>query len=467
MDACRMKHIPLRETYIPCTEPINPYHGNYVSISLTKPWILNLPRDIMNLWQLQRPYWYVDTTLVEGSVFHTVPQWSDICRNFILPTYCVRTWCNTSYWWNPTYYDNRYTFPGYSPLCRTAHYPEPQIGDLMYMHALLLSMSSTAYQTNGNSDLLRYSEYGYNDGTVYGDAYHNNGQEYSIPSYNTVPNEYRSVNDINNRALYNTFANGLGRIAGLNLTLFVVEAKITLHLDPTVCPPKANVMSVTIRPLVPFSDLSGCYLYRLDNYDTYANEEDWDGKSLLETFNGANPNIPGTWAQTGIVESVLPQVTADFPLSQRCFYLMLPVQFYTATPCAPNYPFTFSLSDFAQGSVYGPMSYTTRVGLNMITVAVRLRGVFLDVQGEPCTAGDAESLQFEVIDPENTFTLSHTFQTNHGGANRPIMCTETGSIPIIRPPTVSTSILLAPRCGPGMWTNLPQDQPLAGYEWEP
>lgn len=471
MDACRMKQIPLRDTYIPCTEPIHPYHGNYVSISLTKPWILNLPMEINNLWQLQKPYWHVNTTLTEDSSFVTVPQWSDICRNFIMPTYCVRTWGNTGYWWNPTHYDNLYTFPGYSPVTRTARYPEAQIGDLMYMHALLMSLPSTVYRANGNDVRLQYSQYDYNSGTVYGDFYNNNGREYSIPSYTTIPSEYRSVNEIVNHTLHNTYTNGLGRIAGLNLTLFVVEAQIHLPTDPTLCPPNANYLSITLKPLVPYCDISGCYLYRPDNYDTnYMNQEDWDGTSLIETNNGADPNIPETWAETGIVESVLPPITAEFPSTQKCFYVFLPLQLYTATPCAPDFPFTFSLRDFERGSVHGPMSYVTRVGLNMVTVAVRLRGTFLNIEGEPCTAGEAESLQFEITHPENIFTLSHTYQTNRGGSNRPILCTETCSIPILKPGValpVSTSLLFSPRCGPGMWTNLPRDQPQAGYQWEP
>ena len=470
MDTCSSRQLPLRDTYIPCSEPINPYHGNYVSVNLSKPWILNLPVQADNLWDTQEHYWYVHSLLTNNSSFTSVPQWSDICRNFIMPTYCVRTWGNGSYWWNPNHYYD-FSTRQLTPLSRSAKYPEAQIGDQMFLRATLLSLPSFYYTDNGGNILLQYSEYPYDGGNMYGDFYNNGEREYTIPSYGTdtpIPHEYKTVNNIMNSNLYTPFAQGMGRIGGFNLTLFVVEARVNTQTTPSLCVPASAFMTVSFKPLVPYSDLSGCWLRPPTNYSSYTNKEDWDGTYLPETSAGANPNNPATWAESGVVESVLPTIEANFPSSQKCFHVVLPVQLYTAIPCSSAYPFTFSLGDFQNGSVVGPLSYITQIGLNMVTVAVKLRGVFLDIEGEPCTAGQAESIQFEVVDPEEVVSLSHTYQNTMGVLNRPIMCTETGSLPILKSNVtlpVTTSLLFAPKCGPGMWTNLPEAQPLAGYNW--
>ena len=475
MDYCASRQTPLRDTYIPCTEPINPYHGNYVSINLTKPWILNLPKGLSNIWDTQDTYWAVNTQLTTGSAFNAVPQWSDICRNFIMPTYCVRTWSNGSYW---SHSDDG----GFYPQPRTARYPEPQIGDRMFIRAMIAGM--TMIDMVGGP---RYSVHAYNSGSPYGDFYRdaNNGffQELNLPSYgvNTpVPNEYKWINDqITNLGNPNPFSNGgLARIGGFNLTLFVVEASVNQYTSPIQCVPTSAYLTVRFKPLMPFSDLSGCFLKPPSDYTNYRNQQDWNGLYLPETTSGSDPTNPSTWGRSSTVESLLPPIEANFPASQKCFHVMLPIQLFTAIPGGQFRTYLyFALNSFMSGSPEGPYlsEESIYMGLDMVTVAVRLRGIFLDAEGEPCTAGEADSIHFEIVQPTSLFTLSHTYENNRGNSNRPILCNESASIPILKStssPQISSSLLFAPKCGPGMWTNLPQTQPpispnFGGDYWGP
>ena len=447
------RQLPLRDTYVSCSEPINPYHGNYVSVSLSKPWILNLPFVYNNLWDIQDPSWNVSGQLNASSTFVNFPQWSDICRNFIMPTYCVRTWGNGSYWWNPNHYYD-FSTRQLIPLSRSATYPEAQMGDLMFMKALLMGMSSFPMPSAPS-----YSEYGYNDGTENGDFYKfSSGSEFTIPLYGNnsgVPFEYLYVNNTFYNATNPLFQAGLGSVAGLNLTMFVIEPVVNLAITPFITP---SYMSIYIRPLVPFSDLSGCFLKTPVNYSSYTEQYDWDGKFLLETTNGNNPNDPNTWGGSGIVESILPAIKADFAASTCSFTVVLPVQLYTAIPCAPYGTLTFSLGDVSGGSPKGtPQDISGAFfGNNMVTVAVRVRGTFVDTNGCTATASTAEGIQFEVISPKNMFNISHSYHEKTCNNNRPIFCSESIPIPRSNPLPYSSSILFSPKCGPGMWTNLPK-----------
>lgn len=468
MDTCNSKQAPLRDSYVSCTEPVNPYHGNYVSVNLTRPWALNIPPTFVNMWELQNAYWNVSGILSVGTDFTNVPQWSDLSRNFIMPTHCVRYWSNGSSWWNPTYYDSSDLLP----VARAARYPEAQIGDQMYLRATLLGQ---AYFES--FDLAaQHSEYAYNDGTINGDFYKlvPGGLTMTNPLYgaNSIPfpPEYYYLNY--NMNAFDSSGTGLARIGGFNLTCFVVEAVIS-NL-PVNCRSYDNAsLSVTIKPLVPYADLSGCWLLPPTNYDTgYPEQEDWDGLYIIETLNGTNPNT--NWGYYRTKTSILPAITANFSPQARCFYVTLPVQLYTARNSS-FYDFTFTLSDFSNGAPLGPVIIydptPSFYGTNMVTVATKLRGVFLDANGDPTIASMADSIQFEIVDPRKVFNLSHTFEDKNGGLhNRPIFCTETGSIPVKKPGvnfSYSTSLLFSPRCGPGMWTNLPSPPDETPKNWLP
>lgn len=470
MDTCNSKQTPLRDSYVSCTEPVNPYHGNYVSINLTKPWALNIPPTSDNLWDMQNAYWDVTGVLSLGTDFTNVPQWSDPSRNFLMPTHCVRYWSNGSYWWNPQYYEETGVL---EPVARAARYPEAQIGDLMYLRATLLGQ---AYFES--SELAaQHSVYDYNDGVVNADFYkkQSGGLSWTNPLYGSgipFPPEYYYLNY--NMNVMDSSGSGLSRIGGFNLTCFVVDA--VLSNAPVNCRSFDNAsLSITIKPLVPYSDLSGCWLLPPTNYTTgYPNEEDWDGLYIIETMNGTDPNVSTNWGFYANKIPILPAITANFSAQAKCFYVTLPVQLYTARGSSFQ-DFTFSLVDVSGGAPIGPVivydPYPSYYGTNMVTVATKLKGVFLDVNGEPTTVGNADSIQFEIVDPKKVFHLNHTFEDAKGGlSNRPIFCTETGSIPIKKPGVsfhYSTSLLFSPRCGPGIWTNLPAPPEEPPKNWLP
>lgn len=711
------KQTPLRDNYVSCTEPVNPYHGNYVVVSLTKPYCLNLPSNVSSLWGIQSIGWDSIGLYSPGSLSAYPPQWKDLSRNFIMPTHCVRTWSNGSYWWNPSYYyDNYYAL---QPTSRAVQYPEPQIGDLMYMHAIMLGMA--VYQMSSDVSGLKYSYSQYNYTYPTGDSYNREeGVEFSRPLYDIEPSSYLFINDY----LTSSFQTSLSKIAGMNLTSYVVSFH---HPQPSTCtvgpPCLTGFLDILIKPLVPYSDLSGCWLNPPANYISYMGQ-DWDGLYVLESKYGTQYHSGSSGEQL----PVLPALKKSVSASTKCFDVVLPVQLYTLYPVnssftyslhdvsngAPSYnaPFSFTYAgvvesyvyngyvfyefvgddttqsgsftvfedmtvpvllvgggghggdvdsndpagggggggsvgvgslSFAKDEIYnfsvgsgafssssisipstlsGPSVNETALGggeggnatsswagqsggsgggagngsvggaaaggsgllmyysnsggasggpgesggggggasqvgasttsynggnggngytwingktyggggggggyfanggspgsggtggggdatntgnrgdaengtggggagatggysssaygggggggafviafpisgaCNMEVVATRVRGTFWDDEGTPTSAGSASQVHFEILEPKQVFHLAHTFEESIGNANRPFYCTETNTLPIQSPASATTSLLFSPKCGPGIWTNLPQNSVL-------
>ena len=462
MDECTKKQIPLRDTYIACTEPVNPYHSNYVVVKLTKPYCLNIPATNTNLWDIQSPQWYNIGQVSPASENTYPPQWSDVSRQFLMPTHGVRTWSNGSYWWNPNYYNADYP-PNLTPVSRSSKYPEALPGDTLFLRGIINGMGVLG------GLYAQYSEYSIEQ-TTFGDSYYygNTYDRHSFPYWASLPSEYTHLNDwvtLSAAAPGDDLNRGIPRVAGLNLTLFVVDAVVNSP-PPTFGPMSSNFMTLTIKPLVPWVDLSGCYLNPPGNYSTnplYSEQADWDGLYEVVSTNG-NPFYT---AMGGDKTAVLPAIQSEISARTRCFYVTLPVQLYTLctlhAPQSGSSGFTFSLTDVSAGGPSYDDANGDNIYANMEVVATKLKGTFLDINGDPCVAQDADSIQFEIVDPLKLFTLSHTYEENTGGKNRPIYCTESGALPIRRPDSgswkYSTSILFAPKCGPGIWTNLPSTQP--------
>ena len=432
------KQTPLRDNYISCTEPVNPYHGDYVVISLSKPFCLNLPVNQSDLWSIQQPNWVSIGTTSPGSLSVKPPSWSDMSRNFIMPTHSVRTWSNGSYWWNPNHYISAF-HTNLTPLTRTAKYPEPQVGGTMYMQALLHSL--------GYMSGLPYSYSTYNPSYAFSnpDSYKTLSDiELTRPFWTLPPSEYQYIN----RFILDDNSQGMLRISGLNLTLFQVTTSPTMSIP---CQSgNNNYLNITLKPLVPYSDLSGCFLNPPGNYEHYIIYQDWDGMYCLESSQGT----PYTSGNSGEQIPMLPAISTSVRHNATCFKVTLPVQLYTLAEVGSN--FTFSLADVSNGAP----SYPTSQVPNMAVVATRLKGIFWDADGEPTTAENAESVHFVIDEPHSPFSLSHTFQESLGNQNRPVFCTESNSIPLGTYSSYMGSLLFAPKCGPGMWTDLSANQPL-------
>lgn len=439
------KQTPLRDNYISCTEPINPYHGNYVVISLTKPFCLNLPLDKDNLWTVQQPSWRSIGASSPGSQSVTAPSWSDPSRNFVMPTHCVRTWGNCSFWWNPRYYINAF-HTNLTPLTRTTKYPEAQMGGQMYLEAVLAGLSA---DVNGSMP-YNYSEYG----TLYPfsnpDSYLTNGNEWTRPYWTLPPSEYQYLN----RFLSDSPSSGIGRMAGFNMTLFQMVASLQ---SASPCEYATNhYLTLTLKPLIPYVDLSGCFLNPPGNYHDYTLYGDWDGKYSLESSGWSTPYTSGL---PGEQIAVLPAISTDVNSNSTCFRVTLPVQLYTLRPVDKD--FTFSLTDISNGAPsYNIYNTQNTLSVNMVVVATKVKGIFWDVHGEPTTADNADSIHFEIEDKNSPVSLLHTFEENVGDKDRPVFCTQTGSLPIGRYDQYTPSLLFTTKCGPGMWTDLSVNQPL-------
>lgn len=539
MDDCVKKQIPLRDTYISATEPTNPYHGNYVVINLTEPYTLLLESSYTNLWQQQNSIWSVTTQTnsppgATSSYAIQAPQWSDISRSFIMNTHTPRVWSNNSYWWSPGYYSTNGT-TSTKNISRSARYPESQLGDTMYLRALLDGLGNLGTNFTYGP---RYSTlfYGNNTGITYnagatspfGDPhwYYRASDTYAstdLSNSYTFPNFGGSAAYINIGTLapedvaLNNYINypggspvyGLNHVAGFNQTLFVVDAFVSSITPFKKCVLNTqSFLTINIRPLVPYSDLFSGFLYPPQDYYSYTKINggypDWNGNYDIESIGGTNiagitlPYFP--FQQI----SVLPQITANISPKAKCFFVTLPVQLYTLAQVGYNSPFdsvyagvtiaartdisgglnsfTFTLNDVNSGC---PVYYSVNnnaAGItygnyaNMSVAAITLKGTFKDVQDDPCAAVDADSIQFSIFSPTSPslFSLSHTYEENTGGKNRPIYCTETGSIPIRKESSLldlpyQTSLLFSPKCGPGIWSNLPSQvaQPggSAGIGW--
>lgn len=405
----------LRDNYVSCTEPVDPYHGNYVIISLSKPYCLHLPLKANHLTLTAG--WESIGLYSSGSLSVYPAHWDDPSRNFIMPTHCVRTWSNASYW------GNRHSL---TPVARAAHYPEPQIGGTMYMYAYLLGMAI------GQTLPTSYSQLDYTYAT--GDSYRAVSEQ-TRPCYAIQPSEYVFLNND-----FVTYTNTpLVRIGGLNLTSYVVSFvyQKTIRMDA----PCSSYLQVIIKPLVPYVDLSGCWLNPPANYLSYR-YQDWDGYYELESKYGT----AYTNGSAGEQLPLLPAIAKSINTDTRCFEVVLPVQLFTLS--SVDSAFTFTLQDISHG--------TPPSGPNMEVVATRVRGTFWDSSASPTNAMNATQVHFEILEPTSVFHLSHAFADNLGNVNRPFYCTESDSLPTDPPTSAITCLLLSPRCGPGVWTNMPQ-----------
>jgi len=249
-------------------------------------------------------------------------------------------------------------------------------------------------------------------------------------------------------------------------------------------------LTINIRPLVPYSDFWSGYLFPPQDWNTnypqaWGGYQDWNGLYDLESVGGNNV-VSASPYSAGQRISVLPQITANISSKAKCFYVTLPLQLFTLAdvnysgpsvnaevPTArfdisANSTFTYTLNDVNAGApIYYDLSGSDASGnygniANTSVVAVQLKGVFLDAAGDPSSAADADSIQFSIFSPTSPqlFTLAHTYEAITGGNNRPIYCTETSSLPISTAPSplevnYQTSLLFSPKCGPGIWSNLP------------
>lgn len=446
------KQTPLRDNYISCTEPINPYHGNYVVVSLTKPFCLNLPLTKDDLWSVQQPYWKCIGATSPGSQSTSPPNWSDPSRNFVMPTHCVRTWSNCSSWWNPNHYISAF-HTNLAPLPRTSKYPEAQIGGQMYLEAMLAGLSTDIRQ-----GILpyRYSEYESSYTFSNPDSYRSYDEERTRPYWEIPPTEYQYLN----RFISNNIQQGIGRAAGFNTTLF--QMVTSLHRVPPCVYPNNHYLTITFKPLVPYSDLSGCFLNPPANYNDYIISADWDGQYSLESSGW---NTPHTSGAPGEQIAVLPAITTDIHSNTTCFRVTLPIQLYTLRQ-VDRY-FTFSLKDISNGApnyLYNqPRDDPIYAAPNMEVVATRIKGTFWDVHGEPTTVDNADSIHFEIDDKNSPVALLHTFEESMGNENRPVFCTQSSSLPLGEYENYTPSLLFTAKCGPGMWTDLSSNQPADVY----
>lgn len=504
MDDCTKKQIPLRDTYISATEPVNPYHGNYVVINLTSPYTLLLEPTYENLWQQQASIWSVSTlaNTVAGTTYNLpAPQWSDASRSFIVNTHTPRIWSNGSYWDSPSAY------PGVTVknVGRSARYPEAQLGDSMFLRAILNGMgnlptgatvgpryATTAYGNNPGYTWSAGTTSPFGDPHWYAPGGSTGG--YAFPTFGgtgqagfigTLAPEDVALNNYINYSGSGEPVFGINHVGGFNQTLFVVDAFVNSVTPFKKCILNSQAfLTINIRPLVPYSDLFSGYLYPPSNWNAYpkinGGYPDWDGQYDIESIGGNGVSLPYTSGQN---ISVLPQITANISPRAKCFYVTLPVQLFTLAQVnygagaiagisgartdisGGNYSFTFTLNDVNGGvpGYYNVGGQSPQLNLaNMEVVAVNLKGVFKDVQDDPCSAVDADSIQFSIFSPTtpSLFSLSHTYEESTGGKNRPIYCTETGSIPIRKEGSpldlpYQTSLLFSPKCGPGIWSNLP------------
>lgn len=475
-NGCPSQNTPLRDTYISATEPVWPFHSNFVLINLltcaeTTPAPNNIPGDVLNLQgksTLGAANTYRGIQIWKSPSFGQEWNWNSK-QTFYQNTHGVRTWSNTGFWYNPPHYctDNA-TFV---PHSRSRKCPEAQYGDALFLHALLNGMGYLEYQGSTDYDTIVPAQL---TSTTSG-------------SVNNLRNQYKKFNDLADPASINPFAlHGLPNVAGLNLTLFNIRAVKTAAPGAAAPAPAATagVGSCDIPPCIPQCIVSSAgraarFATRFGTptqpaliitiwpliSGTSANTpqiNDWDGVTEGEfaNFVFANPDTAGIQPLPTIQYRVHPR--------QKCFYVTLPVQLYTLTsvgPTAPNITFT------KQDILYNTEPTAAKPTIEVL--AVKLKGTFTDITGlHNVTAAFAAGIKFEIVSPSRTqrcpVQLTLSYQENTAKTNRPIYCFEgveggypdEAIVPII-PVFDSTctsvpfnpSLLFTPKCAPGIWTN--------------
>lgn len=403
-DNCLSKNIPLRDTYISATEPVYPFLSNFAIINFRSPYCLNKDSIISKYNTLAN---YTPTSWADGS-------------GYVVNTHCVRTWSNCSVWPDPSgAYGVDISSSVIRPYGRTRRTREAQLGDSMYKRAIL----------NGMGD----------------------GSGWGFYPTGTSMKAHTPYSPLNFDVSGNTNANGGSYtrfVSGFNMSLYVVDA-VSMKNVNLACVGSSNqeVLEVSFYPLLNFEG---------DNKAIYGC--DWNP---FDTTSGYNWKF-GQDAITNSTSYPLPAVTISVMNKQRCFHMWLPVLIYPIRAVNRYNNFTF---DDTSGA------YIKRATDNALvtfeTVLCKFKGTFLDHNGDPVSAANAESIQFEIVNPPNLFNLSHTYEAkvSLGAAryaaystNRPIFCTETGSIPIRAYTDTTnpyyTSLLISPRCGAGTYTNV-------------
>lgn len=479
--------IPLRDTYIPATEPVPPFKSNTVIISVENVvcdpeyisggllWETGSSPAYTNLWTPNQQNAWTQETVDGGN------GWDTEGALFYVNTHGVRTFSNGK------------LFPDLCtkslvPYSRSSNFPEAQIGDKLFIHALLNGMG----QTNifDTEPVIQFT----NDTICGGNL---------IQTINT--------------SLTDPATTGLTSIYGFNLSAFRVQAFFsryvgtppqpppdfpcpsfpypwcTMGYPPTPTPPTPPTPPCPTLPWITiqiFPLISGSYGQNFEGSVNcaqarpYVSFPDWDGSAVGDTSPLYYVGDDGT------IFIPLPSITRKLPLKQKtsrrkkfCFYVWLPVQLYNLLPISGGLSalntFLFTSNDLVTYSaperdVYAP---------NTAVLGVKLRGTLLDSQDVPWTPESGEenpsAISFEIVDTASAgntkasdlFYLKHTYQDTYTGQNRPFYCTESNSIPIftkiingVNCSTVicdpfatapfSTSLLFAPKCGPGIWSNL-------------
>lgn len=451
---CKSRQAPLRDTYISATEPVAPFDGNYVIINLDNCNLdghtlnLNLHADVESANDANGKYWNI------------VPETEHWRGTYYQNTHCIRTWSNTSY-----FYTNKPTDPSgncdvavHSRRYKAHKYktPEAQLGDAMFMHAVLNGMGSLSLDAD-------------------------NQVPWPLPL--TPPNPASNLTELV-RSNYYPYLNsqidasgntpGLAFIGGLNLSLFNIVARKTSSTVVSAVAPAVEptipycifsksaviqrqlearrslnyALTITIWPLI-----SGA---QSRNPLPAAAYKDWDGKADTYPFFIQDPSLNSV--------KPLPAIKAYVNGRQKCFYVWLPVQLYTLNHVGGTNPaLTFSKYDITQDA--------SDNFVNMESIALKLKGTFKDETGaNTVIARDAKGIVFEIVSPNpSNFTLTHTYQENTASSNRPIYCFEKFDqyepsaqepyIPIFDSDVsedvpCNPSLLFTPTCGPGIWSNL-------------
>jgi hypothetical protein len=408
-DNCLSKNISLRDTYISATEPVYPYLSNFAVINFKSPFCVNKELTINKYNTLAN---YTPNAWYDGS-------------GYVVNTHCVRTWSNCSVWPDPSgAYAVDISSSVIRPYGRTRRTREAQLGDSMYKRAILNGMG---------------------DGSGYG--------AYPILSNLSTHTPYSPLAwDISSNTNTGVGSSFVRYVAGFNMSLYVVDA-VSMKNVNLACVGSSNqeVMEVSFYPLLNWQDPT-------NTTAPYTYGHDWNPFDTTSGYfwdfgtNAAGKTYP------------LPAVTISVMNKQRCFHMWLPVLIYPVRGVSSSMDFT--VKD-ATTNVQAKAANTGSTFVSFETILCKFKGSFLDQNGDPVSAANAESIQFEIVNPPNLFNLSHTYEAklSLGGAryaaystNRPIFCTETGSIPIRAYTDTTnpyyTSLLISPRCGAGMWTNV-------------
>jgi len=141
MSSAARPQIPLRDSYIPATEPVYPWLSDLVLIQLNSSYCLNMGG--------------YDITSYNPAASYLPDAW-DASTNYFVNTHCVREWSNLSLWDQTS---TAITGP-YAPYARTKRTPVPALNDSMYLRAILNgagpSSTTSQYYSTIQSSVTAY-----------------------------------------------------------------------------------------------------------------------------------------------------------------------------------------------------------------------------------------------------------------------------------------------------------------------